>query len=803
MPNKTLADVPLNQTARGNLKILGLFVTAGACVGVSADWCEAGLRQIFPALDGFVRLRAAPAGLFLAVRTDAAFFALFGACLGGLVVVNRRRSAVRIALQKTMKVPSQPGVPQRGGSALFARFSLAGAYVGIGVGVFEAALLYLFPSVQAFSSVDATYVIWFLAVLADLLVFWLFGSALGCYAAATRLRSQKRIALLAAVLMSMAGAWIEWTLHFLQAHTGDPQLVETPKIYLYPLVKFALVFVAVVVAGRLAWRYISFLFDPGTRLPLRGLAKALVPVLLLLVSGLGFYKGYPWAFIRRVQASAPPVRTRPNLILITMDTVRADHLSCYGYGRRTTPNFDRLASQGVLFENAIAPASWTLPSLASIFTGLLPHQHGGNAFRTVNPSLTTLAEVLEDHGYQTAGFNANYFYGQKGWGIGQGFVPYDDDRTSVEYNLARTLVGRTAVQPIFQKFDRFDVFFRRPAAEINDDVLRWYRNRSSRPFFLYINYLDTHAPYLPPAPYDHRFGTLSDDLARLTFRIALHPPASMRPEEKASLIAGYDNSLAYLDAQIGKLMESLSHSPDWTNTIVIITSDHGEAFGEHGMYTHGCDLHREEIHVPLIIFGRGIPMGKRIASVVPIRSLFATSLHLAFGKDFSIPAFSLVRCWESDFQPAGDAGGAVSELSTGLGQTRTGLISLTTPEWHYIHTAKGGEELYSWKTDPGEKLDLSALPEYQGTMHALHANLRSLVEQSLPPWLGREYTLALRGSGETLVKEPSFPNERGFSLLPGPRRIGTAQALFGDTQSIKERGHVPSQEELLKSLPYQ
>jgi len=155
-----------------------------------------------------------------------------------------------------------------------------------------------------------------------------------------------------------------------------------------------------------------------------------------------------------------------------MDTVRADHLSTYGYGRDTTPNLARLAKEGVLFENAISATSWTLPSLSAIYTGLLPHQSGSNAFRPLNPGWKTIESLLGHHGYATAGFNANYYYGESGWGLGSGFGKYDDDRTTLLYNLSRTLVGRAAVQPLYQNLERYDAFYRRNAADLNADVFR-------------------------------------------------------------------------------------------------------------------------------------------------------------------------------------------------------------------------------------------------------------------------------------------------------------------------------------------
>jgi Sulfatase len=165
-----------------------------------------------------------------------------------------------------------------------------------------------------------------------------------------------------------------------------------------------------------------------------------------------------------------------------------------------------------------------------------------------------------------------YYYGESGWGLGCGFGRYDDDRTTLLYNLSRTLVGRAAVQPLYQNLKRYDAFYRRNAADLNTDIFRWLQHRPARPFYVYINYFDAHSPYVPAAPYDHRFGTLPESVVRRWgVKGGFRPRQPLPAADRQALIDGYDNSLAYLDAQIGQLVHHIESLPAGKNTIILIT----------------------------------------------------------------------------------------------------------------------------------------------------------------------------------------------------------------------------------------
>ena len=683
---------------------------------------------------------------------------------------------------------------------LWGRFVILGAALGLLLGLWEARLLYYVPSVEESLVVDSTWVIWFLAPLVAIGLFGIICAVLGRFAAAGKSPNSRRGMILAVVLVGCAGAYMGWAGHFVHTHSVNFDVYGRMKDVLFPLVRFAVVFAVAMVAAFLGRKRIEPFFGIECRWPLRALAGGFAVVALVLAAGVVYYAASSRWGVARAAGESESAQ-RPNIVLITMDTVRADRLSAYGYGRDTTPNLARLAEKGVLFENAISATSWTLPSLSAIYTGLLPHQSGANAFRPLNPGWKTIESVLGHHGYATAGFNANYYYGESGWGLGGGFGKYDDDRTTLLYNLSRTLVGRAAVQPLYQNLERYDAFYRRNAVELNADVFRWLQHRpASRPFYIYINYFDAHSPYVPPAPWDQRFGALPEPVVRRwSAKGGFRPGHALPAADRQALINGYDNSLAYLDAQIGRLVRTLESSPAGKNTIFLITADHGEAFGEHGAYQHGNDLHREEIHVPLIVCGAGIPAGKRIAPPVAIRKLFATAIDLALGNEVPLHAYSLARFWQTD-SPQEIARPVVSELSASLSEQNGAGISLTTAQWHYILTTKGGQYLYNWAADPAEKDNLSASPQGQTVVAGLNAKLRAIEANSAEPWVGPEYLFALGGGGAPAPAANASPSRTPAEPV---EVVGAAQAWFHPTITPESGGPSNSEKDVLKTLPYQ
>ncbi len=512
-----------------------------------------------------------------------------------------------------------------------------------------------------------------------------------------------------------------------------------------PFLAFVCVSALTLLVFRVGWHALSSWFDSGTPWPIAWPLRVLTAGVFLVVSG-----HLVLLFLKPAQGSsrgsASGSSSRPNLVLITLDTVRADHLSAYGYARATTPNLDRAARQGVLFENAIATSSWTLPSHASMFTGLLPHQHGANYNSPLAAGSLTLAKALESEGYETAAFVANTAWFMPARRMDQGFGVYDDDSSSLLHNFRRTLCGR-GFQEVYAHLGDVGDFDRKDARQLNHEVVDWLGHRSKSPFFLFVNYYDAHDPYVAPPPYDKLFGSASASLLRRARPVSHgeHASQPLSRNETASLISAYDNSLAFLDLQVGELLTSLAKSPGGSNTVVVITSDHGEAFGEHGCYGHGgCGLNRELLHVPLIVFGPGVPSGGRVSPVVSIRGIFSTVLDVASSNGHLPLGASLRRFWIAGADPQLGDQVAVSELTPAAGVVTAPVpsISLVTGEWHYLRDATGHSRLYHWQEDGGEETDLSASAEGLRVSQRLEQRLYALVRDSRPPWHGGDYLLA-------------------------------------------------------------
>ena len=339
-----------------------------------------------------------------------------------------------------------------------------------------------------------------------------------------------------------------------------------------------------------------------------------------------------------------------------MDTVRADRLSLHGYGRETTPNLKRLAGSGIRFDQAQATAPWTLPSHASMFTGLWPHQTGVSENRPLDSAPPTVAEFLAGHGYLTAGFVGNTYFCNSWYGLGRGFSHYEDFydedvAVSVSETLRSSSLGRGVVN--LARLPLEAGRGRKSAAQINDDFLEWLSGQEKgRPFFAFLNYFDAHSPYVPPADCDRHFGRRAETPAELALlQDWENRPKQNVPESDATLASdAYDDCIGYLDAQIGKLIDELKRRGVLENTLVVITSDHGEEMGEHGLFGHGRSLYSQELHVPLVVLPAR--RDRRRVGSSPNRSACATCRPRSrtcsgFGSSSPFPGTSLARCWKS------------------------------------------------------------------------------------------------------------------------------------------------------------
>jgi arylsulfatase A-like enzyme len=673
-------------------------------------------------------------------------------------------------------------------STSIARYAGLGALVGLLLGFVEAFYLSRYTRPPGMLKLNVTWAIWFVGPLLDGAAGGVLGSLTGLIIANHR----------------CIRAWRKMT-EVLRSHA-------IPTLALV-ICAVGLVFAGALMSNEYALRFVKvavILLLPsaahwvGKSLRPKILGMTLSYILFVLLTGMGIY--CLRSPLPSSTAAAAPLsdRGKPNIILITLDTVRADHLSLYGYPRPTTPNIDRWAHGGVVFENAIAPTSWTLASHASIFTGLLPHQHGADWQIPLNTGRWTLADALKAWGYETAGFTSNIGYGEAGWGLDEGFELYEDNRSSVLHNLQALELGRRIIGPLYRRWVWPEYFERRHAFQVNRDILDWLHRRSPSPYFLFINYFDAHDPYLAPGDHAHQFGDAPPVLIRRTkFAFTSSGAVHLSDQDRSALIAAYDNSLASLDDSVGELLGALSRLPQWDNTVVIITSDHGEAFGEHGTYCHGENLYSESVHVPLVVFGPGIPKGVRVSPVVSTQDLFSTALQFTEvgGAEFSRTA--LQRYWTPGIDPGEWDESVISELTPKYGFT--GLwpqMSLRTREWEYFRDSRGREELYHWTQDPGEQVNLAASAEYRPIVDALHARLCTLISDSRRPWERPQYLSALDEPRRPFVNVADSFAALASAQRDLRRRIGDAQDRF-PPRVVVSRGMPPTPDrDLLQSLPY-
>ncbi|MBX6312588.1 MAG: sulfatase-like hydrolase/transferase [Isosphaeraceae bacterium] len=467
---------------------------------------------------------------------------------------------------------------------------------------------------------------------------------------------------------------------------------------------------------------------------------------------------------RRALAALPKAPAgAPNVLLIVLDTVRADHLSLYGYHRATSPHLAKLARRGVRFAHARAPAPWTLPSHASMFTGRWPHELSARDDRPLDASEPTLAEFLAARGYATAGFVANTFFCNPWYGLGRGFHHYEGDDRSLVATLRTSGLGRRIVRAtVSARNARPDAYFdRKDAARINRDFLRWLPSRGDRPFFAFLNYYDAHDPYVPPDSAPRRFGLRpqgpADDELLRTWSVAgkLEPT----PRNVALGRDSYDNCIAYLDEQLGQLFEELDRRGLLRNTVVIVTADHGEHFGEHGLFGHGNSLYGPEVHVPLLIVApAGVPVDRVIPEPVSLRDLPATLADLlGFADQSPFPGRSLARLWEPSHPSAAESAVPVLSVLTAHGEARKkpkrrshdlppptrdlplsqSTVSLVADGKSYIRHADGREELYDLQNDPREEQNLAGTAEGLPRLEPFRRALDRL-DRDYPPYRERE-----------------------------------------------------------------
>jgi arylsulfatase A-like enzyme len=449
----------------------------------------------------------------------------------------------------------------------------------------------------------------------------------------------------------------------------------------------------------------------------------------------GFWSG-EWIGVARLPAAAPDL---PNVLVILVDTLRADHLSSYGYPRLTSPNLDRIARQGVLFESAFSTSSWTQPAHASMLTGRYTYEHGAELYKRLDDRYPTIAEVLQARGYRTGAFSANFRVFCRRLGFGRGFHRFEDYYCSIDNILVNTFYGRMVeLYVLHYGFGLEDEIGRRQADAVNRAVLSWIDRGPGRPFFAFLNYFDVHDPYVPPQPYRSMFSPLDNPGGLINSYWGVdHIYVPTTPEQLQGEVDAYDGAIAYVDHHIDQLLGELQARGLAENTLVVITSDHGESFGEHGLLQHTNSLYREVIHVPLIIWWPGrVPEGKHVETPVTIAALPATLLDL-IGEDGQtlFPGPSLGHLWDAS-ETSSDWPYPIAELAqhpwspeqnpSAHGAMRSALIS----HWHYITHDRFGEELYDWPVDPQETLNLADRPGMQAVTEQSKTYLENLVRNA-------------------------------------------------------------------------
>ena len=375
------------------------------------------------------------------------------------------------------------------------------------------------------------------------------------------------------------------------------------------------------------------------------------------------------------------------VLLISIDTLRSDRLGSYGYDRPTTPTLDALAAQGVLFERALAPTSWTLPSHASMLTGLAPRQHGAVDWdRAVAPDATTLASALRSAGFRTAAFVNNGFLNSEN-GILRGF----------DEEFLYPPVDARGRQPT-------------AAVEMIADMQAWLAANREHDFFLFFHVFDTHsdyrcAPHLREdfvRPYDGAMTGSSEQLLEV-----LHGRREATDEDLLFVSDLYDCAIRQLDERLAALFHALESLHLTETTTILVTSDHGEAFGEHGSVLHGRTLYEEVVRVPLILRGPGVPQGVRVATPVGLVDVSPTVLDLlGVSSSSAVDGRVLTTLWRGEDAVVPIFAEARPHQTWANGDTHQ--VSVTVGDEKLIVELRSGRTaLYDLARDPGEIRDVS------------------------------------------------------------------------------------------------
>ncbi len=421
----------------------------------------------------------------------------------------------------------------------------------------------------------------------------------------------------------------------------------------------------------------------------------------------------------------------PNILLITIDTLRQDHLGCYGYERAHTPNIDKIAHEGVMFSETVAPGPRTGPSHISILTGLYPHHHG--AIRNgdwISDKVTTLPEILSTYDYSTAAFVSGWTLRNESCGLTPRFQFYDENFSPLKLIQEAALQLRLInLGTVFgPKLGLNPVRVERSAASTTDAAIRWLQRNHGHPFFLWVHYFDPHDPYDPP-PFYRTMHVKSSHwkINKNFFNLDVVEGEKLIKDKNFDyMIALYDGEISYVDAEIGRLYKTLNDLQINSNTILLVTADHGESLGEHNYYCVHRDLYETCLRVPLIFNNPKAQYTKqlihgptRLIDIAPtILDLLNIDEKVHFDGKSLLPLMN------------GENGKASEEALASLFEGKTEMFCVRKNGFKLIWTGpywRGGlrtpphEELYNIQSDPDELNNIlmdrpSVLPEMRKLM---------------------------------------------------------------------------------------
>lgn len=490
----------------------------------------------------------------------------------------------------------------------------------------------------------------------------------------------------------------------------------------------------------------------------------------------------------------------PSILLISVDTLRRDHVSAYGYARPTTPHLDRLAAEGALFTDAVSASNWTLPAHMSVLTGLSPAAHGveDDADRLL-PAVLSLGQVMKRSGRATGAF-VSHVYLDPVYGYGRGFDDYESAPDQ-------------------------------PASDVAWKAIEWLKRRGNRPFFLFLHFFDPHWDLKPPARFRQAFAPRDVDVRDGTFAALfphLTPAAPLSPEQRRNIVGLYDGEVAFVDHCVGQVIAHLRERRKLDRTVVLVFSDHGEEIGDHGAFGHGTHLHGEVTRVPMLArYPDRISPGTRISGPATLVDIPATLLHLAgmaVPSEFAAEGMPWPASGDAEQGPRRAGRTRVVE-TTRWGPKRYAVLSrkrkLLTPgtyqpvarrrtdEGQPVETRLDRvhivEQLYARDVDPLEKSNLLARTSNAAAGDSLRCALRRYIEHH-----SRGVCLTFEGTdaADTVYRgtvtsdgfadepfgcpprpgtriEPDEGNAFRFVVQPGPDGAGIVLPVYSDVSEVR------------------